>query len=155
MVPQHICSALQWRAPGLSLNRGHLRQCRWPKCPFDSFAKCPFWLVRGWDSVEIEELPAPKCHNGRPGKPEHGVLSVKACHLSVIGGANRGHLPLEKVTYASVGPPCVSVIRVSLRLASVPPLCECHLHSRVAAARFARTEEGSAGEGNPESLSAL
>ena len=36
--------------------------------------------------------------------------------LDVIGGANRGHLPLEKVTYASVGPPCVSVIRVSLRL---------------------------------------
>ena len=52
----------------------------------------------------------------RPGKPEHGFLSVKACHLSVIGGANRGDLPLEKVTYASVGFPCVSVIRVSLRL---------------------------------------
>ena len=50
---------------------------------------------------------------GRPGKPEHGVLSVKACHLSVLGGANRGHLPLEKVTYASVGPPA---------------LRECHLH---------------------------
>ena len=25
---------------------------------------------------------------GRPGKPEHGVLSVKECHLSVIGGVN-------------------------------------------------------------------
>ena len=67
---------------------------------------------------------------GRPGKPEHGVLNVKACHLSVCGGANRGHLTLEKVTFASVirvslqldlpsvGPPPVSVIRihVSLRL---------------------------------------
>ena len=49
---------------------------------------------------------------GRPGKPEHGVLSVKAWHLSV-SGANRGHLPLEKVTYAIVGP-CVSVSHVSL-----------------------------------------
>ena len=53
---------------------------------------------------------------GRPGKPEHGVLSVKACHLSVSGGENRGHLRLEKVAYANVGPPCVSVIRLSLRL---------------------------------------
>ena len=61
---------------------------------------------------------------GRPGKPEHGVLSVKACHLSVSGGANRGHFPLEKVTYASVGPLCVSVICVSLQLdlPSVGPL---------------------------------
>ena len=55
---------------------------------------------------------------GRPGKPEHGVLSVKACHLSVSGGANRGHLHLEKVTYVSVG----------------SPLRQCH--SRVAAAPF-------------------
>ena len=39
----------------------------------------------------------------RPGKPELGVLSVKACHLSIIG-ANRGHFPLEKLTSA-VGPP--------------------------------------------------
>ena len=116
VTQQHIFSALQWRAFGLFLNRGHLRQCRWPKCPFDSFAKCPFWLDRGWDSVEIEELPVSKCDWGQPGKPEHGVFSVKACHLSVIVGGNRGHLPLEKVTYASVGPPCVSVIRVSLRL---------------------------------------
>ena len=53
---------------------------------------------------------------GRPGNSEHGVLSVKAFHLSLSEGANRGHLPLEKVTYASVGPPCVRVIRVSLRL---------------------------------------
>ena len=78
--------------------------------------------------------------------------------MSVSGGANRGHLPLGKVTYASVGPPCASVIRVSLRLdlPSVGPLsCECHSHSRVAVARFARTEEGSAGEGDPENLSTL
>ena len=40
-----------------------LTQCRWPQCPFDSFAKCPFWLDRGWDSVEIEELPVSKCDN--------------------------------------------------------------------------------------------
>ena len=53
---------------------------------------------------------------GRPGKPEHGVVIVKACHLSVSGCVNRGHLPLEKVSCASVGPPCVSVIRVSLQL---------------------------------------
>ena len=45
--------------------------------------------------------------------PEHGVLSVKACYFRVSGGANRGHLPLGKVTYASVGAPRVSVIRVS------------------------------------------
>ena len=65
MDTQHIFSALQWRVLGVFLNRGHLRQCRWPKCPFDSFAKCPFWLGRSWDSVEIEELPVSKrdnCH---------------------------------------------------------------------------------------------
>ena len=33
-----------------------------------------------------------------------------------MGVANQGHLPLEKDSYASVGPPCVSGIRVSLRL---------------------------------------
>ena len=75
-----------------------------------------------------------------PDRPEHGVLSVKSCHLSVSGGANRGHLPLEKVLMQVSVPP-------------VPPLRECH--SRVAAARFARAGEGSAGEGNPEGPSAL
>ena len=40
---------------------------------------------------------------GRPGKSEHGILSVKACHLSVSGGANRGRLPLERsLTLVSV-----------------------------------------------------
>ena len=29
ITQQHIFSALQWRALGLFLNRGHLRQCRW------------------------------------------------------------------------------------------------------------------------------
>ena len=62
-LDQHIFSALQWRALGLFLNRGHSRQCRWPKCPFHSLAKCPFWLDRGWDSVAIEELPVSKCDN--------------------------------------------------------------------------------------------
>ena len=64
-------------------------------------------------------------------------------------GANRGHLPLKKVTYASVGPACVSVIRMPLRLdlpsVGPPPGRERHSHSRVAAARFAGAEEGSAG----------
>ena len=41
-------------------------------------------------------------------------MSVNTCHLSVSGGANQGHLALEKVS----------------------PLRECH--SRVAAARFAQ-----------------
>ena len=43
----------------------------------------------------------------RPRKPEHCVLSVKACHLSVIGGANRGHLPLRvslRLDLPSIGP---------------------------------------------------
>ena len=72
---------------------------------------------------------AATCDWGRPGKPEHGVVSVN---------------------YASVGPPCVSVVRVSLQLDPPPlPPCECHSHSRVAAARFARTEEGSAGGQQP------
>ena len=79
--------------------------------------------------------------------------------FEVSGGANQGNLLFEQVTYASVGLPCVTVTRVSLRLdlPSVgPPQCECHSHSRVAVARFARTEEGTAGEGNPDlGLSAL
>ena len=52
----------------------------------------------------------------RPGKPEHGGFECQSVSFECHWGANRGHLPLEKVTYASVGPPCVSVICVSLRL---------------------------------------
>ena len=36
---QHMFSALR-RALGLLLNRGHLRQCRWPKCPL-----CSKWIL--------------------------------------------------------------------------------------------------------------
>ena len=93
---------------------------------------------------------------GRRRKPEHGVLSVKACHLSVKGGANRGHLPLEKVTYAECRSPLRDACRCSSNCpVSVPPACECHSHSRVAAARFARTEEGFAWGGQHEGLNAL
>ena len=69
-------------------------------------------------------------------------------------GANRGHSPLENVTYASVGSLCVIVIRVSLRLDSPSvgllrvSVIRIHVSLRLDLPE-------SAGEGNPEGLSAL
>ena len=121
----------------------HLRPCRWPSDPLIRLLSALFGsigvgILLKSNSYPCQSVTTATCDWGQPGKPENRVLSVKACHLSASGGANRGHLSLAKVlkvTFASVGPLCVSVIRVSLQLdlprrPSPPPgVSLSHIHN--------------------------